>query len=177
MPKDTHRHQSPSTGSTWPLGNKKKSNSLNADRLKPNAIQTTVSKASIVDKPNAPVPVRTVAHIEGNWATYIYIPNSNDSLGLHVSLCQTAYLKVFQIDRFMALLEQQIGLQSRFTVSFNGVSSYVNDEQTRSFVGMDIGHGHEELLELVQCVDLALTAFHQPPFYKVLNDISVKCVM
>ncbi|OAJ42565.1 hypothetical protein, variant [Batrachochytrium dendrobatidis JEL423] len=149
MPKDTHRHQSPSTGSTWPLGNKKKSNSLNADRLKPNAIQTTVSKASIVDKPNAPVPVRTVAHIEGNWATYIYIPielqedlqaelkdwikqattqfpswhshiqlDSNDSLGLHVSLCQTAYLKVFQIDRFMALLEQQIGLQSRYLLVY-----------------------------------------------------------
>ncbi|KAH6565194.1 hypothetical protein BASA62_007428 [Batrachochytrium salamandrivorans] len=142
-------------------------------------LTTAMRDGSIQAADAIPRPVRTVAHVEGNWPTFVYIPvsvkgeirdelkdwiaratsdtspwhshvelGSEESLGLHVSLCRTVYLKVFQIDRFMSLLEQHLRLQS-------------------SFVGLDIGHGHQELEDLVRCVDLALVAFHQPTFYKL----------
>ncbi|KAH9254684.1 hypothetical protein BASA81_007233 [Batrachochytrium salamandrivorans] len=160
-------------------------------------LTTAMRDGSIQAADAIPRPVRTVAHVEGNWPTFVYIPvsvkgeirdelkdwiaratsdtspwhshvelGSEESLGLHVSLCRTVYLKVFQIDRFMSLLEQHLRLQSSFAISFVGASVYVNDEKTRSFVGLDIGHGHQELEDLVRCVDLALVAFHQPTFYK-----------
>ncbi|KAH6582420.1 hypothetical protein BASA61_001395 [Batrachochytrium salamandrivorans] len=161
-------------------------------------LTTAMRDGSIQAADAIPRPVRTVAHVEGNWPTFVYIPvsvkgeirdelkdwiaratsdtspwhshvelGSEESLGLHVSLCRTVYLKVFQIDRFMSLLEQHLRLQSSFAISFVGASVYVNDEKTRSFVGLDIGHGHQELEDLVRCVDLALVAFHQPTFYKL----------
>ncbi|KAH6597647.1 hypothetical protein BASA50_004253 [Batrachochytrium salamandrivorans] len=139
-------------------------------------LTTAMRDGSIQAADAIPRPVRTVAHVEGNWPTFVYIPvsvkgeirdelkdwiaratsdtspwhshvelGSEESLGLHVSLCRTVYLKVFQIDRFMSLLEQHLRLQSSFAISFVGASVYVNDEKTRSFVGLDIGHGHQEL--------------------------------
>lgn len=79
--------------------------------------------------------VRTVPHIQGNWATLVYIPVESPSLSewiskalerlqscqsglielkddleteFHISLSRTVYLKVYQIDRFVEKLSVEL---------------------------------------------------------------------
>nr|KAJ3423180.1 vacuolar membrane-associated protein iml1 [Polyrhizophydium stewartii] len=119
--------------------------------------------------------IRTVPHIEGNWATFVFVPRGGphaeadgDALRLHVSLSRTSYLKVFQIERFMDLVEKEIAQLAggMFTVSFGGVSEYTNDDRTRAFVALDVAHGADQLADLVKAVDSALAAFGKPTFYE-----------
>lgn len=79
---------------------------------------------------------------------------------------------------------------TRFSVGFTRISHYVNDDKTRSFVGFDIGFGHEEvrpkqqfpsfiecelkrvglLPQLASClkdVDDVIGQFRKDPFYEV----------
>ncbi|KAI9208009.1 uncharacterized protein BJ171DRAFT_492349 [Polychytrium aggregatum] len=135
--------------------------------------------------------IRSVPHIEGNWATHVFISvtptddlqldidaiNTHASnrcgqayhqfeLPLHISLSRAVYLKVFQIPQFARLLGQSMNRHPRFKVGFNGISHYQNDDKTRSFLALDVGVGKYELGLLTQDVDAALRQFQQPVFYE-----------
>lgn len=60
---------------------------------------------------------------------------------LHVSLSRTLYLKLHQIDAFTARLGRQLQNERAFRMAFAGISAYVNDQRTRSFIGHDVGFG------------------------------------
>ena len=65
---------------------------------------------------------------------------------LHISLSRTVYLKVFQIDRFVAALFKSLHSSEPFWFSFqNAPSSFVNDERTRSFLGLEVARGHRQV--------------------------------
>ncbi|KAJ3182864.1 poly(U)-specific 3'-to-5' RNA exonuclease [Gaertneriomyces sp. JEL0708] len=116
--------------------------------------------------------IRSIPHVRGNWPTFVYctfqpppdlINIVSDIIeraihnvptlkkvkllenGLHISLSKTVYLKSFQIDRFSELLKKRCSILHRFEIGFNGITSYVNDEGTRSFLGLDIGYGHQQV--------------------------------
>ena len=78
---------------------------------------------------------------------------------MHVSLSRTLYLKVFQIDPFIQAVKLAVKdikryedlsgrgrlTLSRFKIALSHFAGYVNDERTRSFLGVDIGMGMFEV--------------------------------
>ena len=71
---------------------------------------------------------------------------------LHISLSRTVYLKVFQIDRFIASLFKSLHTSEPFRFSFqNAPSSFVNDERTRSFLGLEVARGHRKVCSPSAC--------------------------
>ena len=145
--------------------------------------------------------IRNVPHIPGNWATSVYIPVKHQGLdvwidqaferlrsknpdlerilpqdseldGLHISLSRTVYLKVYQIDSFQDILRKRISEKHAFVAAPSKVATYSNDEQTRSFVSVDLYGGTHHLLELVEIVNEAMTQFNQPSFYEVCEGVA-----
>lgn len=128
--------------------------------------------------------VRNVAHVDGNWATLIYIPLDNIFLNefinqcmktfedqglcmmddLHISLSRTLYLKSHQISNFMNLLEQKLKSQ-KFQVSFSDLQTYHNDEKTCNFVALNVLCGKSDLLKLVKLVNIVTASFGLPSYY------------
>ena len=128
--------------------------------------------------------VRNVAHVDGNWATLIYIPIDNFYLSeftskcvqavndqnlvhmndLHISLSRTLYLKTHQISNFITLLEQKLVVQ-KFLVSFSDLQIYTNDEKTCNFLALDVHCGKSNLFNLVSLVNAVTSSFGLASYY------------
>ncbi|KAJ3055993.1 poly(U)-specific 3'-to-5' RNA exonuclease [Rhizophlyctis rosea] len=141
--------------------------------------------------------VRSKPHVEGNWATVVYVsflPSAEledlveqirTKLGkrlypqhtltpiyedlLHISLSRTAFLKVFQIDRFVELLGEKVSQLQRFHVTFNGFSQYLNDDETRSFLGADVEQGKDQVPKFHASIASAPTVAITPKMAKKIN--------
>ncbi|TPX58003.1 hypothetical protein SpCBS45565_g08103 [Spizellomyces sp. 'palustris'] len=87
--------------------------------------------------------------------------------GLHISLSRTVFLKVFQIDRFVNVLTRKLTARLRFSTGFTNITNYTNDDESRSFLGIDVGHGQDELESLVKDVNSVIAQFRQDTFYDV----------
>uniref|UniRef100_A0A1X7ULY6 U6 snRNA phosphodiesterase 1 n=1 Tax=Amphimedon queenslandica TaxID=400682 RepID=A0A1X7ULY6_AMPQE len=53
----------------------------------------------------------------------------------------------------------------RFPVSFDGLVFYVNDDTSRSFLGLHVQEGHQELCSIVDDIDRIFEKFKLPKFY------------
>lgn len=134
---------------------------------------------------------RTVPHIAGNWSSFVYIeisaslgtqgqillddiqreasnlhPSVRKNNGVHISLCKTCYLKIFQLEPFMANVARIVNQMPAFRIAFQALSRYSNEELTRSFLSLDVGVGHDKLAALAMQLDDILTPFRQEPYYK-----------
>jgi len=59
-------------------------------------------------------------------------------------------------------------LSYSFSVDFNSVGVYCNEEKTRTFIGLTVAAGHKSLTAAVTILNKCLADFKLPPFYKVL---------
>ncbi|KAG8214796.1 hypothetical protein J3R82DRAFT_9933 [Butyriboletus roseoflavus] len=166
--------------------------------------------------------VRTVPHVEGQYATYIYVPlvlDHKDALytlvedavtlakthvpflhtigrqerdgvraarwELHISLSHPLFLRAHQRDEFKRVIRQMASSIAPFDASFATFSELANDERTRTFLTLDVGAGHgeviefsasaekwpavpDDLLQLRRCLDLlgpTLQLLRQKEFY------------
>ncbi|OVA19794.1 U6 snRNA phosphodiesterase Usb1 [Macleaya cordata] len=67
----------------------------------------------------------------------------------HISLGRTVPIRVHQIDSVLAMLRQKLQSQKRYWIDFSKWEVFVNDEQTRTFLSMEVTTGglveiHEE---------------------------------
>ncbi|KAJ1562343.1 poly(U)-specific 3'-to-5' RNA exonuclease [Cladochytrium tenue] len=85
---------------------------------------------------------------------------------LHISLSRTVTIKAFHADRLTSALRTELASCKRFWTSFNGISQYVNDERTRSFLALDVGVGMSNLRECTDRVNAVLRRLGQPEFYQ-----------
>ncbi|KAI8587284.1 hypothetical protein BDZ88DRAFT_425916 [Geranomyces variabilis] len=153
----------------------------------------TRKRRAVASEPSPPEPL-----IPGNWVTYIYLsfrpPATLDSLlsrilaalperlgataidrlldpgSLHISLSRTVYIKEFQIPQFVETLSRSYSKQQRaFPLRFHSISAYVNDDATRSFLGLDVSPftGCVELAALSAVADKAMAAFGRQKYYDV----------
>ncbi|KAJ1980535.1 poly(U)-specific 3'-to-5' RNA exonuclease [Dimargaris xerosporica] len=156
------------------------------------APKNATDRTSLPKKPHQ--PLRTVPHIEGNWATYVYIkvhledelaqyvqqliycaqelcpyqilPTSDEPGVYHISLSRLVFVKVYQIDRIVTQLETVAARHSSFNFAFDALQRFTNDERTRSFLALGVGAGHFELNQLAKHVDQVWAGYHFPAFYE-----------
>ncbi|KIK68077.1 hypothetical protein GYMLUDRAFT_155394 [Collybiopsis luxurians FD-317 M1] len=92
-------------------------------------------------------------------------PEAGKYFELHVSLSRPIYLRAHQRDdlkRFVRLLAEKC---SSFKISFTTFSVLTNDEQTRTFLALDVGSGHRELKRLSDDLSPFLSNLRQKTYY------------
>ncbi|EPB83698.1 hypothetical protein HMPREF1544_09548 [Mucor circinelloides 1006PhL] len=124
--------------------------------------------------------VRTVPHQHDSWATYVYckVELSHELLALHpylkdaemlpeqhISLSRPVYLRKYQLTPFTRSIKAALRDIQRFDVSFAQISHLTNDEKTRSFLTLEIGHGYNQLHKCMKFVDNVMREYHKPIFY------------
>ena len=128
--------------------------------------------------------IRNIDHVDGNWATLVYINLDNlyltefiedcmeslkdQSVNLikdrHISLSRTLYLKSHQINSFLASLERKLQFDN-FQISFSDFQIYQNDERTCNFVGLNVLSGKSQILKLVNAVNAVTKSLGLPTYY------------
>ncbi|XP_065175141.1 U6 snRNA phosphodiesterase 1-like [Sycon ciliatum] len=138
---------------------------------------------------------RSFPHTKGNWATFVYIPctdefaswlepvapklfgyvgekrgskpfTSNINDGLHLSLSRVVPIPHHLIKPLTAELGQRLNIFQRFHCQVAKPRVYCNDEKTRSFLSLSVVHGQEKLKLLLGIVDEVFVEFGLPKFYK-----------
>lgn len=136
--------------------------------------------------------IRSFPHEKGNWASILYVPlhlgvygasfasflaslvatcQENDvkltpSTQLHISLTRTLVLQLHWIQPIADDLRVRLGRFPKFSLWLHGLNVYVNEEKTRTFLGLRVCHGRNELQDIVSEVDLCIEEYRLPPFYK-----------
>ncbi|XP_072492779.1 U6 snRNA phosphodiesterase 1 isoform X2 [Notamacropus eugenii] len=133
--------------------------------------------------------IRTFPHERGIWATHVWVPYEAkedffDLLDLlmtqaqrvlprlvkmeelHISLSQSVVLRYHWITPFVQSLKSHMASFQRFFFTANQVKVYTNQEETRTFIGLEVTAGHAEFLDLVSEVDRVMEEFDLATFYK-----------
>ncbi|XP_076043323.1 U6 snRNA phosphodiesterase 1 [Oratosquilla oratoria] len=136
--------------------------------------------------------VRSFTHERGNWASILYVPiqlgvqedsfksfvasilelckqNSvalSSSTDLHISLTRTLVLRLHWIQPIVEDLRARLTHVNKFSLWLHGVGVYLNEERTRTFLGLRVCHGRSELQDIVSEIDSCLTDYRLPSFYK-----------
>ncbi|XP_076373936.1 U6 snRNA phosphodiesterase 1 [Tachypleus tridentatus] len=149
----------------------------------------TVSKPCKDDTKQHEGRIRSFPHERGMWATYVYVPYipspeflnlSNLLVGValqqdvrftlsedfHLSLSHTQQLRHHWIEPFIDSLKTALCEIPNFTVSFDSVEVYENQQGTRTFIGLKVHHGINCLKQLTERVNDCLDEFKLPQFYK-----------
>ncbi|KAG9463939.1 hypothetical protein GDO78_020766 [Eleutherodactylus coqui] len=85
---------------------------------------------------------------------------------LHVSLSQTVVLRHHWIQPFVQSLRDRLSSVRRFLCVADRLKVYVNQEKTRTFLGLEVLSGQQQLLEVVSEVDKSLQEFSLETFYQ-----------
>ncbi|XP_071973052.1 U6 snRNA phosphodiesterase 1 isoform X2 [Engystomops pustulosus] len=133
--------------------------------------------------------VRSFGHERGNWASYVYTAfhpceefwdmlEELESVArkhgitltkmeeFHISLSQTVILRHHWINPFVQSLRDRLSSVRRFLCVADQLKVYVNKEKTRTFLGLEVVTGHQQLLEVVSEVDKSLQEFDLETFYQ-----------
>ncbi|KAB2598453.1 U6 snRNA phosphodiesterase-like [Pyrus ussuriensis x Pyrus communis] len=87
---------------------------------------------------------------------------------LHISLGRTVPVRVNQIDSLVTMLRQKLQIQRRYWIDFSKWEVFVNDDQTRTFVSIEvIAAGLAEITKQIQAVNEVYKLHNLPEFYKV----------
>jgi len=127
--------------------------------------------------------VRSFGHEKNNWATYVYIDLQDCDLepakdlltseldlenveSNHLSISRVVSLKHHWVEPFVESLKKALVYESSFHLSLDRLKVYVNDDRTRTFVGLEASSGIKQLHRLTEKVDKCMKEFSLPPFYK-----------
>lgn len=127
--------------------------------------------------------LRSFSHCANSWASYVYVGmegldlvEARDLLveqldmepiaNPHLSLSRVVSLRHHWLDPLVASLTHSLGQERRFPLSLDKLQVYVNDEGTRTFVGLTAAAGWPQLSRLSRRVDTCLAEYSLPPFYR-----------
>ncbi|XWS37005.1 hypothetical protein CRYUN_Cryun19dG0006300 [Craigia yunnanensis] len=85
----------------------------------------------------------------------------------HISLGRTIPIRVHQIDSIVTMLRQRLQFPKRYWIDFNKWEVFVNDDQTRSFLSLEVVTGGlAEITKQIQAVNEVYKLHNLPEFYK-----------
>lgn len=83
----------------------------------------------------------------------------------HVSLSRVVVLKYHWINGFVESVRNIAANSVSFPLTLQGLSVFVNDDKTRTFVAVDVLLGQENLSYIVDQLDDCLSEYSLPKFY------------
>lgn len=85
----------------------------------------------------------------------------------HISLGRTVPIRVHQVDTIVTMLRQKLQFQKRYWIDFNKWEVFVNDDQTRTFLSLEVVTGGlAEITKQIQAVNEVYKLHNLPEFYK-----------
>uniref|UniRef100_A0A8C4TLA4 U6 snRNA phosphodiesterase 1 n=1 Tax=Erpetoichthys calabaricus TaxID=27687 RepID=A0A8C4TLA4_ERPCA len=84
----------------------------------------------------------------------------------HISLSQTVVLRHHWIEPFVLSLKEALAPFSRFLCVADRLNVYANQEKTRTFLGLEVTLGQDELVHVVGAIDKTLKASRLATFYQ-----------
>ncbi|XP_017880397.1 U6 snRNA phosphodiesterase isoform X2 [Ceratina calcarata] len=87
----------------------------------------------------------------------------------HVSITRTVILKFHWIESFVEETKKLCSQTDRFSLELINVRAYINEERTRTFLGIECADCKGILTQFVKGVNKILAEYELPPFY---DDIS-----
>ncbi|XP_041046764.1 U6 snRNA phosphodiesterase isoform X1 [Carcharodon carcharias] len=133
--------------------------------------------------------IRSFPHQRGNWSTLVYLEYYPEEefmelidlllthlqvhklpmarlAEFHISLSQTVVLRYHWINIFVESLKEKMSFFDRFYCVSDKVKIYVNQEKTRTFLGLEVSAGSNYLLEMVNEVDKSMKEFNLKTYHK-----------
>ncbi|XP_055908181.1 U6 snRNA phosphodiesterase 1 [Eupeodes corollae] len=132
--------------------------------------------------------LRSFEHERGNWATLVFIPVELDimnelqamiqnffkttiklqkSENIHLSLTKTVILRHHWIQLFVKSIHETLASSENFFLDFQSLNVYVNEDKTRTFIGLTVGDIYfDKLHKLMLKMDNLMNEFHLNTFYK-----------
>lgn len=134
---------------------------------------------------------RNFEHVEGNWATFVYIPlieddfmkslyeqlcefinsmKTKDPIHLlplrecHLSLSRTVTVRHYWIDDMFSMLKDVFKMKRTFCFTFNDLVVYTNDNRTRTFVSLRV-ETSGDLLNSISIVDKVFKEYGLETYY------------
>jgi hypothetical protein len=95
----------------------------------------------------------------------------------HVSLTKTLLLRASEVDGLHDKLAGALAREQCFPAALEGAQVFVNEDRSRSFVGLLPSTGHDGMLRLLRAVDSVVTAARLPPFYDVSGAVKAGGVL
>lgn len=92
---------------------------------------------------------------------------SIEDLPPHLSLSRTVLLREADIDGFRESLRKRVCDEKVFSASLEGAQVFVNEDESRSFVGLLVTEGAEHLRRVLRHVDDVAVLYKQARFYDV----------
>ncbi|VFQ77521.1 unnamed protein product [Cuscuta campestris] len=85
----------------------------------------------------------------------------------HISLGRTVPIRVHQINSVVSMLRQRLQFQKRYWINFNKWEVFVNDDQSRTFLSLEvITGGLFEITKQIQAANEVYRLHNLPEFYK-----------
>ncbi|ESO89820.1 hypothetical protein LOTGIDRAFT_164857 [Lottia gigantea] len=131
--------------------------------------------------------IRSFEHVEGNWATHVYIPYLKEDRFIsmvdevlkclhpldfhkmsefHLSLSRTVTIRHHWIDSLTQSLQKSFQHINRFICCLSTFKFYTNDEKNRTFLSLQVSDSRNRLKELTDLVDTCFEEFHLEKYYK-----------
>lgn len=130
--------------------------------------------------------IRSFPHMEGNWATHLYIPYEADEEFLdlinqlflclqplefqlmkefHLSLSRTVYIRHHWIQLLTQSISNKLQPLSSCYCVLKCIKLYTNDEKTRTFLAVQI-ETNSDLLKYTEAIDVSFKEFKLQPYYE-----------
>ncbi|KAF5390669.1 hypothetical protein D9757_002740 [Collybiopsis confluens] len=139
--------------------------------------------------------IRSTPHVDGQWASHIYVPirveshsaiqkllidaletaqklepalhpfETGQSFDLHVSLSKPIFLRAHQRQDLKQAVRTLAQKCRSFKLSLTTFSILTNDEKTRTFLALDVGSGHHQLKSLSDDLSPFLSNLRQNEYY------------
>lgn len=134
--------------------------------------------------------IRSFPHVRGNWASFVYIQYTGEENFLnlinklqtqlsdidepcfkcddfHISLSKTIVLQYHLITSFTSSLQTILSNTGSFKLLFDTVKIYCNEENTRTFIALEVDHSSNKyLLNITDKIDNILKEYKLPTFYE-----------
>ncbi|XP_065835209.1 U6 snRNA phosphodiesterase 1-like [Oscarella lobularis] len=107
----------------------------------------------------------SMCRLPANFSTVNLIPSRE----LHVSVSKTVTIRHHWIQPLVDALHMQLNAKRSFSCTFGSIRVYCNEEKTRSFLGLKILAGCEDLVAVSNLVDTAFDEFNLEHFYKEMD--------
>ncbi|CAL1539978.1 unnamed protein product [Lymnaea stagnalis] len=171
---------------------KRKLNEEGRDDIKrlyvPDSVQAMFQHQKWIDKPSEHGNrVRSFPHLEGNWATHVFIPVEGGAKlvqfvqsilrilepvkfqafpEFHISLSRTVTIRHHWIEPLVDSLRDSLRLMKSFMSDLLAIKLFTNDEKTRTFVCLELSQDETDFIDFVKAVDKSFGEFKLPSYYK-----------